>query len=222
MSFLILFSAALTLLATGRLALAQPTPSGTAPGFLGQRYLEAGAAGMHSEGISEPKFLGALSARLPIAPSWDVTLGYDYGRIKYDLFSGLLTIRSQEHIASLGVTGYRQLGALRPFASVGVGYFWASQRYDFGGVPLDPFRNDDALWAAAVGIEISVGRFVIAPKISYEDAFSTDLAGFLSGTIEGSTWLTRRWGIFTAVRYYDPRDYENNSWSYRLGARLRF
>lgn len=212
------FLVALSLVSLASSGLAQSSGEG----LLGQRYATVSVGGLKTEGFADHKYFSSLSANLPVARHVDVGFGYGYSRTDYALFSGALSARSHEHTLALDVTAYCDAGRVRPFASLGLGYFWLSQKFEFSGVYLDTLRNNDGLWSGDVGIEIPFGRFVITPRLAYEDAWETNLSGAFSAGTAVHYWLSRSVGLFATVRYWNPRNTSDSAWQYGFGSRLRF
>jgi hypothetical protein len=147
-------------------------------------------------------------------------------------------------VAGANLTAYTNYQGVKPFAEVAVGYSWAKDKLSFGGTPVSDDRDDTGLWGLGVGVEIPLGAVTVTPRITYQDDFEGGAPGITnpaaSGTgstvaisrggrggafgysTEAHMWFTRAVGGFAEVTYSDPTGGGTQSWTYALGARLRF
>lgn len=231
-------------------AQAQPASAGAASssGLLGHRYAELSAGAIDPHGQSEFGFTSDVSVNLPVQPGLDVGFGYGYSRTKFELLERLFTQRLRDHTAYASATAYSEYRGVKPFFSAALGYQWSRSGADLGGMRVLDDRADEAVWGLAAGVEIPLGRVTLTPSISYQDRFDRDNglafvdttnppspgsvgrvitldrdggAGF-AYSVEASTWFTRTLGGFADVSYSDPTGGGTQSWTYKVGARLRF
>jgi opacity protein-like surface antigen len=217
-----LFVALLTLATTTTIVRAQATPNAGSSGLLGQRFAQAGVGLVDPHGTSDNGFAGDLGVNLPLQTGLDLGLAYNYNRINTDLGSAPLNIRSRDHSLFAGLTAYNTYEGWKPFFGAGLGYEWTRTKFRFAGTPVFTDRDDEAIWALGVGVEIPVGAITFTPSIGYQDGFKSRSTGVFGYGVEAHTWFTRKIGGFADVTYSDPTGGGTQSLTYRIGARLRF
>jgi len=216
------FSLALLGFAAAIAGRAQPATSSNVNGVLGQRFVEASVGAIDPHGSSDEGFTGDLSVKLPVQAGLDVGFGYTYDRVTADIGSAPFHLRSRDHTLGATVTGYSTLGGVKPFAGAGLGYQWSRAKLDFGSARILDTDDDDGIWALGAGVEIPLGAVTLTPSVTYQDGFAQDsAAGFAYGA-EAHMWFTRSVGGFADATFSDPINGGLQSWTYRVGARLRF
>lgn len=231
-------------LATAAAAHAQTATAANSPGVLGQRYAEISVGAFDPHGSSDLDFAGALAANLPLRSGLDLGFGYGYSRTRTEIFSDFFELRGREHVLATSVTAYGSYQGMKPFATAALGYSWAKEKLSFAGISVADERDDAGLWGLGVGVEIPFGVVTLTPRISYQDDFENGgpsisdpvTAGtgsmvvvsrggrggaFNYGT-EAHMWFTRSVGGFAEIAYSDPTGGVTQSWTYAVGARLRF
>lgn len=238
------FAFATILLATSVAAQPQSTTVPPSSGVLGQRYAEISGSASDPHGSSDFGFGGTLAANVPLGAGLDLGFGYGYSRTRTEFFSGLLEQRGREHVLGTSVTAYTTYQGVKPFAEAALGYSWAKDKLSFAGTTVLDDRDDAGLWGLAVGVEIPFGAVTFTPRISYQDDFKSGSARITSPTgpgtgsglivsgggrggafdygTEAHVWFTRAVGGFAEISYSDPTGGGTQSWTYAVGARLRF
>jgi hypothetical protein len=84
--------------------------------------------------------------------------------------------------------------------------------------------DDEAIWGAAVGIEIPAGIVTITPRISYPDDFDGSARGSKTwtGSVEANYWYSRTSAVYTSLGRTDVRHSPYDSWNWEIGLRARF
>lgn len=215
---------ALGVLAAATVSHSQVTPgvpTASDMGLLGKRYAEISIGQFNPHGISDHGFVGDASVNIPMGPSIDVGFSYSYTRANLGL-GGPVTLRSRDHTLGASSTYYTSFGNMRPFAGAAVGYQWSRDRFTLGGPRPFEDRDDEALWALGIGVEIPLGTVTLTPNITYQDGFGDDAASGFTYGAEAHMWFTSAVGGFVEATFSDPTGGGTQGWIYKIGARLRF
>lgn len=198
-----------------------PSPAANPSGLLGQRYAEISIGQFNPHGIDDNGFVGDARVNLPITSNIDAGFSYNYTRADLE-FAGPLRLRTRGHTLGASSKFYSSFGDLRPFAGGAIGYQWSRDR--FSGPRFRTFedRDDDAIWALGIGMEIPLGTFALTPAITYQDGFDSDSTGGFTYGAEAHMWFTRTLGGFVDATYSDPTGGGTQAWIFKIGARLRF
>jgi len=186
-----------------------PEPT-TGAGLLGHRYTELSFGFENVDHLSEHGYSVGARANNPLIPGvLDAGASYSYSWIRGP-FKG--------HANTIGAyaTAYAPLARVRPFATAALGYQWTSLRHGAG--------DDEAIWGAAVGIEIPAGIVTITPRISYADDFDGSARGSKTwtGSVEANYWYSRTSAVYTSLGRTDVRHSPYDSWNWEIGLRARF
>jgi hypothetical protein len=182
------------------------TTSGTPVGLLGQTYTEASFGVADIKHYSKDQYSVGVSANAPVSPFVDLSAGYNYSWLS-----------GQGHVNSLvgGATAYTTFNGVKPFVGAALGYEWDR----FGS-----YRNDQANWGLAAGVEIPAGVVTVTPRIVYSDDFRGKYRSSQQWSygVEANYWVTRTAAVFAGVDYVDVRDSSQDAWTYTVGARFKF
>lgn len=202
-----------TILALGFLAVAgasyaqtATSANGTPTGLLGQSYSEVSFGVSDIKHYSKDQNSLGVSANVPITPYLDVGAGYSY-----DWFHAA----GHSNTINSTATAFTTYNGVKPFVGVGLGYQWQTWQ---GG------RDNQAVWAGAVGVEIPVYVVTLTPRIVYSDDFrnasrSTQQTSY---GVEANYWVTKTTAAFAGVDYVDVRNSSRDAWTYTVGARFKF
>lgn len=201
-----------TILALGLLAVAGAGYAQTATtaqnpvGLLGQSYSEVSFGVTDIKHFSKDQYSLGVGANVPVTPYLDLGASYDYS-----------WLRGLGHVNTIagGATAYTTFNGVKPFATAALGYEWQS----FPG-----YRDDQADWGFAAGVEIPVSVITVTPRIAYADDFrgSNRSSQQWSYAVEGNYWVTKTAAVFASVGYVDVNHTNNDGWAYTVGARFKF
>ncbi len=201
-------------LATGagyaQTATSTATPTTTGSGLLGHRYTELSLGAENIDHLSNHGYSVSASANNPLIPGvLDAGATYSYSWIRGP-FKG--------HANTIGAyaTAYTPLAGVRPFATAALGYQWTSARFGAG--------DDEAVWGAAIGVEIPAGVVTVTPRISYADDFegSSRSSQAWTTSVEVNYWYSRTSAVYTSLGRTDIRRSPFDSWNWEIGLRARF
>jgi hypothetical protein len=198
---------ALGVLATGAGYAQTATTTRTASGLLGHRYTELSLGAENIDHLSSHGYSVGASANNPVIPGvLDAGASYGYSWIRGP-FKG--------HANTVGAyaTAYTPLAGVRPFATAALGYQWTSARFGAG--------DDEAIWGAAIGVEIPAGVVTVTPRISYADDFDSDGRAWTT-SVEVNYWYSRTSAVYTSLGRTDVRRSPFDSWNWEIGLRARF
>lgn len=199
---------ALGLFAAASVSIAQTTTTTEAApvGTLGQSYTEASFGVSDIKHTSKNQYDLGIAANVPVSPYLDLGAGYDYAWMHKDGHANALTSDA---------TLYTTINGVKPFVAAGLGYEWVS---------APGFRDNEALWNVAAGVQIPVSIVTITPRISYTDDFRTPSRSSQQTAygVEGNYWVTKQAAVFAGVDYVDVRNSSFDAWTYTVGARWKF
>lgn len=185
----------------------------TAPaGVLGQKFVDVNVGFLEVEDFGEDAYGAGVGVNFPIAPSLDLTGGYEYGRAK---FSGA---KATSHTLEAGATYYIPMNGVKPFVAGELAHSWARTR--FGG-----FQNNDQtfFWDAKAGVEIPVGvALTLTPSISYGDDFEGGDSHDISYHFEANYWISPQAAVYGEVSFTQVHRSPNDIWTFVAGYRWRF
>ncbi len=187
---------------------AQSSAAASAPaGVLGQEYTELSFGVQDIQKTSVNSYSLGAAQNKPLTANIDLNGSYSYGWLDG---SG----RGHSNVIGATATGYTKWNGVKPFAGLGLGYQWISAR---------GFRDNNAIWGAAVGVEIPVGEFSITPSIRYSDDFRSARRSSQDVTYstEVSTWVSKDLSVFGGIGYTDTRKSPFDSWNYTVGLRIK-
>lgn len=194
----------LTSLAIAPLSVAvAQTTADSAPGLLGQRYMEAHAGGVASERASGLGFDTGARYSTPIFRQTDVAISYDYRHTRPERIGAFSQTENSRQL-NADVTEYVQTGAIKPFATAGLGYRWEARQFNFGR-PWSDTHDNGGTWRVGVGAEVPVSSITVTPSMHYYDGINNHQRGF-TYAVQAHTWLTHAFGVFANVAYDDPRN----------------
>lgn len=179
----------------------------TGSGLLGHRYTELSLGAENIDHLSNHGYSVGASANNPIVPGvLDAGASYSYSWIRGPLKGHANTIGAH-------ATAYTALAGVRPFATAALGYQWTSARFGAG--------DDEAIWGAAIGVEIPAGVVTVTPRISYGDDFDSDSRAWTT-SVEVNYWYSRTSAVYTSLGRTDVRRSPFDSWNWEIGLRARF
>jgi hypothetical protein len=195
-------------LATAAIATAQPAGTGAVPnGVLGQRYGELSFGLQDIRHTSRNFYDVGLAVNAPVTANVDLSGNYSYG---------WLSGRPRGHADSLGgaLTAYLPMNAVKPFASIGLGYAWTN----FAG------SDDDWTYGIAVGVEAPLGPIVVTPRAVFLDDFRSSARSSqqVNAGVEVHWWASRTAGLFASLDYADAHHSSASAWNWRTGVRFGF
>jgi hypothetical protein len=199
-----------TLLAVAASAQTISAP-GAAPdsGLLGKRYVSIDLATENFRHIPVNNRLSEeIDVNLPVASMLDFDFGYAHAQI-----DDLPLIEVQDQQIGGDVTAYKRLGALKPFASVGLSHTWEKASNDFGSV-----RDDYGAYDLGVGAEYSVNRFIsVDANADFGQTLGSDKTHTWVYTVGIHAWMTPKVCAAMHVSFN-----QGDSVSYEAGVRLVF
>lgn len=205
-----------------------PATSETSQGTLGKRYAELDFAVADPSQTSDNVYGTSLGFNMPVTSYLDISGGYAYSRYKTE-YPGLYAYKSDSHSLGADLVFYKALSSgLKPFFSAGLGYSWATAKYESRSMWYGngKAKNDYATWNTSIGIEIPFRWIALTPSISYGGNFEGgDDSQIWTYGLEASSWITRKVGIFAGVAYTEPRknySFDAHMWSYGTGLRIKF
>lgn len=231
MNKLALVSAALLLAGTSYGQTTAPTttltPTGRTsirdnPGTLGHSFAEVNYSWVdfsRDRGVDADGYILGAKGNLPVAPGFDLGVGYDYYRENghRNPFTGT-DFDARYHQLNGSGTFFLATGTMRPFLQGGVGYQWSR-----GDLQSLRTYDDMWLWNAGAGVEIPLGLFSVTPRVAYSDAFDDNGVGVWHYGGEVHHWFSEQVGGFVDATYHEARgDVRANAWTYTAGLRLRF
>lgn len=194
-------------LAVAGVSYAQTASTDVKPvGLLGQSYSEASFGVSDLAHTSKNAYDLGVSANVPVSPILDLGAGYDYGWVH-----GV----GHSNGVDASATTYTSFKGVKPFASAAVGYQWTR---------ASDYRQDEAIWGVAVGVEIPVSVVTITPRIAYADDFhgSSRSSQQTSYGAEANYWVTKTTAVFADAGYTDGHHSSGDAWTYTVGARFKF
>jgi opacity protein-like surface antigen len=170
-------------------------------------------------GINADGFILGFDTNTPVAPGFDLGIGYNYYRENghRNPFNNSEFDARYHQLHANGIW-YFPAGAVTPFLSAGAGYQWSH-----GDIQSLRTYDDMWLWMLGGGIEIPLRSFTITPHIKYSDAFhNNDVSTWHYGA-EVHTWFTEKVGGFVDATFHQPHaSWRTDSWTYTAGVRFRF
>ena len=225
---------ALALLATSSLFAQQggscctwfPKGDDDSQGVLGKRYAEAGLLFEDIRHTSHNLYGAGLGANVPVLKNVDLSVGYEYGTYNIPTYSYASGTRVGDmHVHNHSVGGSLQVfneieDGVKPFVSLGL---YRDLR-DSSGPLNNIYAANRTEWDAEIGAEIPYKSFSLIPSIKYSDDFKTSSQSFqtLTYSLEGNSWLTRRFGVFARIAFSDVMHSSQDNWDYAAGIRVRF
>lgn len=126
------------------------------------------------------------------------------------------TVDGHANTLSGVATAYTTWRRAKPFVSAGLGYQWLSMRG----------ATDAWLWGSTIGVELPAieNVLVLTPRIGYADDFRRSGRSAQQWTFEteANCWLTRSTALFASVGYAEARRSPFDSWTGRIGVRMRY
>lgn len=189
---------------------ATTTRTSTANGLLGHRYTELSYGLDDIEQSGHHGYSVGARANNPILPGMlDAGAAYSYSWINGP-FKG--------HANTVGAyaTAYQPLAGVKPFATAALGYQWTSLAFGAG--------DDEAVWGAAIGVEVPVGAFTVTPRLSYSDDFNGTPRSNEAWTVsvEANYWFSATSAVYGSIGHIDVRRSSIDAWTYEIGLRARF
>ena len=207
----------LAALAVGSSLFAQTAETSASAGLLGQRYVGASLSIEDFRTFDDlvgfevdSAIGGSLSVNVPVRANLDAGFGYSYDKIDDSVFE------ATQHAIGAGATVYGSWSGVKPFATATIGYSWTDIEVPSTGASAN---EDDAFWAAGVGVEVPVGpATALRGRVSYNDSFDSDDGdGSWAFSAGVNHWFTRKVAGVASVTFV-----EDDSVVYVVGARLRF
>lgn len=188
------------------------------PGILGHEYSDLSFGWTDFRNSPTEGYDAAFSANVPLAPSIDAGLGYNYyWEAKHrDPFSRT-SMNDRHHALDAYAKYYVPMRGVKPFIGGGVGYEWHR-----GDIQRLRTYDHEWTWTAMGGVEIPVGAFAIIPQISYDDNMHGGSIGMWSYGAQVHHWFTEKIGGYVDATYMDPRGPGAELWRYMAGMRFRF
>jgi hypothetical protein len=186
---------------------AQTTSTSAAPvGVLGQSYSEVSFGLTDIQHTSKNQYDLGVAANVPVSPYLDLGAGYTYS-----------WMHSAGHANSVfgGATAYTTYNGVKPFVGAALGYQWEN----YGS-----YRNDQASWGAAAGVEIPVSVITVTPRIVYSDDFRGKSRSYQQWSYgaEANYWVTKTAAVFASADYVDAQHTNVDAYAYTIGARFKF
>lgn len=160
--------AALALLATGSVALAQRVVTDNAPleagdGLIGQNYSGLTFSYLHHvDGAPNVEHRYGFDSNMAVAPHFDARVSYDYTT------ASVLDTHLRQHDAMIGAVAYTPVEALagaKPFVSADVGWEW----YKGTAAALKNY-DDSFAYRLGTGAELVLMRhWTATPYVAYEE-----------------------------------------------------
>ncbi len=175
-------------------------------GQLGQRYF---GASVFTENLRDSHLDNgngaAASINLPIAPSFDFSLGGSYEK-----FSDY----SVEDKRVFGmVRAYRELNGIRPFIDLSLIGTWQSSQ-----VGSTSYSSNDGLWAGGLGLEVPVAdTTALFARVAYHKYFKSGNGHYSTYGAGIHHWFNERIGAEASVLFW-----ESDSITYSVGLNVRY
>jgi hypothetical protein len=192
------------------------------PGVIGKRYVDAGFGLQDPQEYSDVAEAYGLAVNVPLNRNLDVGLSYSYSTLNYTPQGALPgeAIDANSHSIGTYATVYNTIEkGIKPFLSVNLGTS-ASSRDFMGG----DHGTNYQWWGLSAGAEFPSKWVSVIASLSYDDDFKRSEFSNQSWTVktEVNTWITTKIAGYVGFAYTDPAHNYVNSWTYTIGARLRF